>query len=182
MGLAAFGVTRYATFFKHVGATKVLDYGTGNLRNAMYLVEKGFAVFAADLPEQVAAIKASCQTIPLAGVIDTDELASRHLNVDVIISTYVFNIIANSTEQHDYLQTVTANLRKGGYLLFEVRCRRPEAVCGPDCSHYFKCSGCTKTYTHDELSDILKPYGLIRRCHYYRHHSLVALFQRDSNR
>ena len=179
MGRAAKGVARYANFFKTQGALKVLDYGTGTMRNALYLAERGFTVYGADLPAQIATIRNDSRALSLAGLMDTDELARQHLNVDLVLSTYVFNIITASREQQRYLQNTIANLRPGGYLLFEARCRQAQTICGPGCSHFFKCSSCVKTYTHEELDALFAPYGLKRRCHYYRHQSLVAIFQLD---
>ena len=177
MGRAANGVTRYTHFFQTQGAQKVLDYGTGTMRNALFLAEQGFTVYGADLPAQIASIRNDSRASSLAGLLDTDELARQHLGVDVVLSTYVFNIITDSCEQQRYLQNTVANLRPGGYFLFEARCRRAQAVCGPGCSHFFKCPSCVKTYTHEELDALFAPYGLIRQCHYYRHQSLVAIFQ-----
>ena len=177
MAQAAIGVKRYAPFFRKNSAMHVLDYGTGNMRNAFYLAEQGFSVVAADLPGQVAALRRQGVDRRVAALIDTDTLAHSFMGVDVVISTYVFNIIDAGAEQRRYLQTIVNNLRPGGYLLFEVRCRRQETTCGSGCSHYFKCQSCVKTYTHEELDQLLRPFGFVRQCHYYRQQALVALYQ-----
>ena len=53
MTAVAESVRRYSRFFKTQHAMDVLDYGTGTMRNAVYLAQEGFSVYAADLPEQV---------------------------------------------------------------------------------------------------------------------------------
>ena len=53
MAMAASSVIRYCRFFEKQNVTRVLDYGAGTLRNALYLTNQGFSVYAADIPEQV---------------------------------------------------------------------------------------------------------------------------------
>jgi SAM-dependent methyltransferase len=178
MSQTAVSVRRYSRFFRQQGATKVLDYGTGTMRNALYLAEEGFKVYAADLPEQVAALIPCPAVQRLAGLMDTKQLCMSRLNVDLVISTYVFNIIPEYEEQRCYVANAVQNLRPGGYLLMEVQCRREGSVCGDRCSHYFKCPSCAKTYTHTELDLLLQPFGLRRISHYYRRRAVAAIYQR----
>ena len=179
MSRAAESIRRYAPFFQKQQALHVLDYGTGNLRNALFLAGKGFRVVAADLPQQVAKLRACPSLCRLDRLLATDELAAERLNVDLVLSTYVFNIIMEGEGRQQYLQNAVANLRPGGYLLMEVRCRRPQTECGSDCSDYFVCSECPKTLTHEELDGLLRPHGLRRISHYYRHHAVTAIYQMD---
>ena len=178
MPQTAVSVRRYARFFQRSGATRVLDYGTGTMRNALYLAEQGFTVYAADLPKQVAALIPCPAVQRLAGLMDTEQLSICRLNVDLVISTYVFNIIPRYEEQRRYLTNVVLNLRSGGYLLMEVRCPREGSVCGAGCSHYFKCPSCAKSYTHTELDLLLNPFGLRRISHYYRRNAVAAIYQK----
>jgi tellurite methyltransferase len=97
-----------------------------------------------------------------------------------VLSTYVFNIIMDDAEQRRYLDNVVANLRPGGYLLMEVRCRRQEPICSPSCSHHFKCVSCAKTFSHEELDSLITPYGFRRISHYYQHHAVAAIYQRQA--
>jgi SAM-dependent methyltransferase len=179
MALAAKSIIRYSKFFRHQGAVKVLDYGAGKLRNAAYLAKQGFTVFAADLPEQVAVLRHLPDARPLAGILDSAQLAASCLNVDLVLSTYVFNIISKSEEQGAYVANICRNLKPGGYLLMEVRCRQLQD-CGAGCSHYFKCADCAKTYTHSELDQFLTPYGFNRISHYYGNHALAAVYQLEA--
>jgi hypothetical protein len=176
MTRAARSITTYCKFFAHQGAAKVLDYGAGKLRNARYLADHGFLVYASDLPEQVELLRSNPDAKHLAGIIDSRQLATSSLSVDLVPSTYVFNIISGSAEQARYLENVLLNLKKGGYLLMEVRCRQLDD-CGAGCSHYFNCSVCAKTYTHEELDRFLLPHGFRRVSHYYRKHALAAIYQ-----
>ena len=178
MPQTAVSVSLYARFFHARGATRVLDYGTGTMRNALYLAEQGFSVYAADLPEQVATLIPCPEVQRLAGLMDTDQLCMSRLDVDLVVSTYVFNIIPEYEEQRRYVANAVRNLRSGGYLLMEVRCPREGSVCGDDCSHYFKCSSCAKTYTHTELDRVLQPFGLHRISHYYRRRAVAAIYQK----
>ena len=177
MGKAAESVRRYTSFFKKQQAVNVLDYGTGNMRNALYLAGEGFRVFAADLPEQVEKLRGCPAMLHIERLLAINELSSARLNVDLVLSTYVFNIIMGREERQQYLKNAVANLRGGGYLLMEVRCRRPQADCGTACSDYFGCAECAKTLTHQELDSLLVPHGLKRISHYYRSHAVAAIYQ-----
>lgn len=174
----AASITRYSNFFRKSQAATVLDYGAGTLRNALYLAEQGFTVYAADLPEQVEIQRDRPAARQLAGLLDVGELEQSRLGVDLVLSTYVFNIIIENADQHRYLNNVVANLRPGGYLLIEVRCRQQETQCSASCSLHFKCASCAKTFTHEELDSVISPYGFRRISHYYRHHAVAAIYQR----
>ncbi len=179
MTRAAESVRRYSRFFKKQNALKVLDYGTGNMRNAVFLSDQGFRVFAADLPEQVEKLRACPAIRRVERLLATDELPGSRLDVDLVLSSYVFNIIMDHDERHSYLATAVANLRPGGYLLMEVRCRQPHERCDTTCTDYFSCAECSKTLTHEELDTLLAPHGLRRISHYYRSHAMSAIYQMD---
>lgn len=178
MTTAAASIVRYSRFFRQSRADTVLDYGAGTLRNALYLAQHGFTVYAADLPEQAEIQRGRPDAQQLAGILDVGELENSRLGVDLVLSTYVFNIIMENAEQRRYLDNVVANLRPGGYLLIEVRCRQQETECSPSCSHHFKCAGCAKTFTHEELDCLITPHGFRRISHYYRQHAVAAIYQR----
>ena len=155
----------------------VLDYGTGTMRNAVYLAQEGFNVYAADLPEQVERLRGCPAVQHIERLLATDELPQSNLNVDLVLSTYVFNIIMDSGERHAYLKNAVTNLKSGGYLLMEVRCRKPHERCDTSCKDFFSCPDCSKTLTHEELDVLLAPHGLRRLSHYYRSHALTAIYQ-----
>jgi tellurite methyltransferase len=178
MGTAAESVRRYCRFFKTQQATDVLDYGTGTMRNAIFLAQEGFSVFAADLPEQIEKLRNCPALMHVERLLATDELPESNLNVDVVLSTYVFNIIMDSAGRHTYLANAVANLKPGGYLLMEVRCRKPNERCDTTCRDYFACTECSKTLTHEELDTLMTPHGLRRISHYYRSHAVSAIYQK----
>jgi tellurite methyltransferase len=178
MTKAAGSITRYSRFFRQSQADTVLDYGAGTLRNSLYLAQNGFTVYAADLPEQVEIQRGRPASTQLARLMEVDELEQSRLGVDLVLSTYVFNIIMENAEQRRYLDNVVANLRPAGYLLMEVRCRQQETRCSSSCSHHFKCPSCAKTYTHEELDSLITPYGFRRISHYYHNHAVAAIYQR----
>lgn len=179
MNTVAESVRRYNRFFKTRNAMEVLDYGTGTMRNAVYLAQKGFSVYAADLPEQVEKFRGCPALRHIERLLATSELSRSNLNVDLVLSTYVFNIIMSSAERHAYLDNAVANLKPGGYLLMEVRCRKPQENCDSACADYFSCAECSKTLTHQELDMLLAPHGLRRISHYYRSHAVSAIYQKD---
>lgn len=179
MAAVAESVKRYRRFFEHRHATDVLDYGTGTMRNALYLAREGFSVYAADLPEQVERLRDCPALVHIERLLATDELPHSRLNVDLVLSTYVFNIIMDSAGRDTYLRNAVANLKPGGYLLMEVRCRKPGERCDATCADYFACAECSKTLTHQELDLLLEPHGLRRISHYYRSHAVAAIYQME---
>jgi SAM-dependent methyltransferase len=172
-------IRRYSTFFKKHQVTDVLDYGTGTMRNTHFLADQGFRVYAADLPEQVAKLKNHPASRRVERLLATDELQDTRLDVDLVLSTYVFNIIMKQKERDRYLRTAVSNLKPGGYLLMEVRCRKPRPECGAECRDYFSCEECSKTLSHQELDQLLNPHGLRRISHYYRSHALSAIYVKE---
>ena len=178
MAIVAESIRRYSTFFRKSLATSVLDYGTGNMRNALYMANQGFKVFAADLPDQINKLRGGPGLIHIERLLDTGELSDSKLNVDLVLSTYVFNIIMESSQRYEYLANVVANLKTDGYLLMEVRCRKPHDRCDTTCMDYFSCAECSKTLTHLELDILLNPHGLKRISHYYRSHAVSAIYQK----
>jgi len=177
MSKPAISVIRYSRFFSMRHVRTVLDYGAGTLRNALYLVEQGFEVYAADVPEQVKVLQAHPDVGTLAGLLEIGELTRNRLGVDLVLSTYVFNIIVTKEQRRRYLDNVVANLGRGGYLLMEVNCRLEELACGTAFHHYWDCDDKARSYTHEELDRLLSPYGFKRICHYYTTHALAAVYQ-----
>lgn len=179
MASAAESVRRYSKFFQKNDVRTVLDYGAGTLRNSEFLVKQGFSVYAADIPEQVERIVRMDAAFRLAGILATDELAAAGLDADLIVSTYVLNIIPESAEKWRYLKNIELNIRPGGFLLIEVRCRREDGSCGSTCAHQMTCPGCVKTYSHDELDRLVAPFGFRRMSHYYRKHALAVIYRKE---
>lgn len=179
MATAAISVSKYLEFFRKKEVRSVLDYGAGTLRNSAFMAEAGFRVYAADLPVQVARIMRMANATKLAGVLDVDALADGKLEVDLVLSSYVLNIIPDGTERSRYLKNIVLNLRPEGYLLVEVRCRAAAPECSSGCAHGTRCPNCIKTYSHLELDQLVESQGFRRVSHYYRRHSVAVLYQRS---
>ena len=173
----ATSIIRYTRFFRLIRANRVLDYGTGSLRNELYLTDQGFTVYAADVAEQVKALKVHPRATALERLLDVSELVHSDLGVDLVLSTYVFNIIKTRAQRKQYLENVVSNLREGGYLLIEVNSRPDDASCGSPLHHYMSCDDKARSYTHDDLDRFLLPYKFERICHYYSTHALAAVYR-----
>ncbi|ACH39939.1 tellurite resistance protein TehB-related SAM-dependent methyltransferase, putative [Citrifermentans bemidjiense Bem] len=173
----ATSIIRYTRFFRLIRANRVLDYGTGSLRNALYLTEQGFTVYAADVLEQVKVLKAHPKAKALERLLDVSELAQSDLCVDLVLSTYVFNIIETRAQRKQYLENVVANLREGGYFLIEVNSRPDDISCASPLHHYLSCDDKARSYTHDDLDRFLVPYKFEPICHYYSTHALAAVYR-----
>lgn len=179
---AAESVRRYSRFFKKQNVTSVLDYGTGKMRNAVYLSGEGFRIFAVDLPEQLERLKGAPSLASVERLLSTDDLAQSGLAVDLVLSTYVFNIIPTPKGRAAYLDNAVSALRPGGYLLMEVRCRRPGDGCEENCPNRLVDGICAKALSHEDLDAFFEPYGLTRISHYYRSHSVAAIYRKQSGR
>lgn len=177
MTKAAKSVLRYSRFFSSVGVVRVLDYGAGALRNALYLADQGFSVYAADLPNQIKALKGRPGADRLAGILSAAQLKRSRLDVDLVICTYVFNIIIRRSDKERYLDNVVSNLRPGGYLLIEVNSRPDETGCMSPLHHYLSCDDKARSYTHKDIDRFLQPHRFKRVCHYYSSHALAAVYQ-----
>lgn len=173
----ATSIIRYTRFFRLIRANRVLDYGTGSLRNALYLTDQGFTVYAADVPEQVKVLRTDPRAAALERLLDVSELVHSNLDVDLVLSTYVFNIIETRAQRKQYLENVVANLREGGYFIIEVNSRPDDVSCGSPLHHYMSCDDKARSYTHEDLDRFLLPYKLERICHYYSTHALAAVYR-----
>ncbi|MBU5638710.1 methyltransferase domain-containing protein [Geomonas sp. Red69] len=174
----ASSVIRYARFFRLTQVRGVLDYGAGRLRNALYLTGEGFQVYAADVPEQVKALAVHPEAGRLAGILTVGELPRAGLCVDLVLSTFVFNILATRNSRKQYLENVVANLRQGGLFLIEVNSRHDDIVpCASLLQHYYSCDCNARSYTHDQLDRELTPFRFERICHYYCSHAVAALYR-----
>ncbi len=173
-------ITRFLPFFKKRKAYKVLDYGAGNLRNASFLAQEGFNVYAADLPEQLRRVRNGAGTNRLLGLVEVGKLNQTNLNVDVVISTFVFTIIPDPAERKRYLDNIVMNLRPGGYLLIETRCRELLKSVECDNAAQHRCLFCAGSYSRGELDQIMAGYGFKQLGHYYGRHSLGILYRMRS--
>jgi len=116
MGICpANSVQTYLPLFDKQKKRVVLDYGSGNLRNSLYLHTRGFEVIAVDLPG-----KTQCSSVPGITLVSPDELKTTNLYIDVTLCTFVLNLI-DVTKRVSVFETIAKNTMRGGYLLIETK-------------------------------------------------------------
>lgn len=107
------------------GTGFVLDYGAGNLRNAVYLTNQGGTVWAVDLATQTERTKRKFPgrvgAVARYGVVD--ELQDSTVYFSGALCTYVLNILS-PPEQMKVLGLLQKRLIPGACLCIEVRRQR----------------------------------------------------------
>lgn len=118
--IPARSVVRWAShLLKRPGV--VLDYGAGNLRNAVYLANRGGTVWAVDLPWQLARTteKFSSRVGAVAHYGLVEELNESSMCFSGAVCTYVLNILS-PLEQLMVLGLIQKRLIPGACLCVEV--------------------------------------------------------------
>lgn len=132
----ATGVSKSATeLSKKISKTaSILDYGSGRLRNAYYLLDQGFKVSILDTPLQMFNVRDLNQSA-------FDEVYTIHDSIDkkfvAILCSYVLNVIPFVEERNHVVKKVYDLLLHGGFAFFEVR----------------KKTGILKTKNHEPFED-----------------------------
>lgn len=105
----------------------VLDYGAGNLRNAVYLTNQGGTVWAVDLPIQTDRTKRKYpgRVGAVARYGAVDELQDSTEYFSGAVCTYVLNILSQP-EQMKVLGLLQKRLIPGACLCIEVRRQTPK--------------------------------------------------------
>lgn len=134
-------VARWVNNFPRWGIQRILDLGAGNLRNSLYLAELGFSLWAAELPAQLARLGPQPGLVPL---LDTRLLQRTRLQMDLVLCTYVLNILP-PMKQGSLLALCRRNLKEGGFLCLEVRKKRE--------------AGSLNALSAPELLSIAHPWG-----------------------
>jgi len=111
----ASSLSRYLPLFERLQKKTVLDYGSGNLRNAIYLHRRGYRVYAVDLPGRI-----KSKTLPRLSLLFADELKDLSLDANIALCTFVLNLI-DSNKRIEVMDTIAANMASGGYFLVETR-------------------------------------------------------------
>jgi len=154
-------------FFKDNQVVKILDYGAGKLRNSIYLLKKGFEVYACDTESQIRKINYLIKANSLPYLIDESKLMSYKLNVDLVVSNYVLNIIDGDSEKLKYIRNTYFSLKQRGYFLLEVR-RRTEKT--PN--------NCFQAFTKEEVNDFILNYNFEKIDDYSSNRSIIFLYQK----
>lgn len=139
---------KYVPLFERNKGKVVLDFGSGNLRNSLYLHRKGYEVYAVDLPQKM---KINC--LPRLTCMLPEEITCLKSKIDVTICTFVFNIISES-ERNRFLTTIADKMSPGGFFLLE-----------------------TKGFSLARLDSMIIPKGFVR-VHYERgRYTIIVLYQ-----
>ncbi|WP_418790044.1 class I SAM-dependent methyltransferase [Phosphitispora sp. TUW77] len=141
-------LSRYLPLFEKLQKKTVLDYGSGNLRNAIYLHGRGYRVYAVDLPDRIKDI-----TLPRLSFLFVDELKDFSLDVDIALCTFVLNLI-DSDKRTEVMDTIAANMARGGYFLVE-----------------------TREFTIKELDLLIVPKGFVRVHEQRGRYTIIALYR-----
>ncbi len=108
-------LSKYLPLFERLKKKTVLDYGSGNLRNAIYLHRRGYRVYAVDLPDRI-----KTKTLPKLSFLFADELKNLSLDADIALCTFVLNLI-DAHKRIEVMDTIAVNMARGGYFLVETR-------------------------------------------------------------
>jgi len=146
--LPANSLKKYLPLFEKQKSKVVLDYGSGNLRNAIFLHRRGYRVYAVDFPNRT-----KIHALPRLTCVLPEELPDVDVNADIALCTFVLNLI-DAPNRIPVLETIAAKMVKGGYLLIE-----------------------TKGFTLIELDQLIIPRGFIRIHSQYGRYTQIALYR-----
>lgn len=127
----------------------VLDYGSGNLRNSIYLHRRGYNVYAVDLPHRT-----RITGLPSLRCILPEEVANLKQNIDITLCTFVLNLIP-AAERNLFIKLIAEKMSPGGFFLIE-----------------------TKGFTLSEIDAITIPKGFLRIYNDKGRYTVIALYQK----
>lgn len=114
-----------ANYFHPRGVKKVLDFGAGKLRNARYLLKKGYRVWAVEYKE---ARETPAGTRIYAAVERKypkflflqypDEFLGFHEEADAVMLINVVNVVPEESDRKKILRECVRRLKSGGLLLW----------------------------------------------------------------
>ena len=142
---------------------QVLDYGAGKLRNAKYLLDKGFSVSILETEEQIRRLKARYgEDIfkPYEGVFSPQRLPSS------IICAFVLCVLQGKIDRLNMVQNIYNLLEEDGVAIIETRtekCILNAKFIEPYKDGYLigknKVKTFQKPYTEDELKNLFVENG-----------------------
>ena len=95
----------------------VLDYGAGKLRNSLFLSEQEINLYATDLDVQVL----KWDKKEKINFLFLDDLKKYKNFFDVVLLTFVLNVIVEEKERIEILKNIKEILKKDGILIVETR-------------------------------------------------------------
>lgn len=108
-------LVKYLPLFQKQPGRVALDFGSGNLRNSIFLHRLGYEVYAVDLPHNV-----NFQPMPKFKWITPGELGNLQSKIDLALCTFVLNLISPQ-QRTSILDKIALTMKKGGYLLIETK-------------------------------------------------------------
>ena len=95
----------------------VLDYGAGKLRNSLFLSQKEINLYATDLDVQIL----KWEKNEKINFLFLDDLKDYENFFDVVLLTFVLNVIVEDEERIEILENIRKILKKDGILILETR-------------------------------------------------------------
>lgn len=138
----------FCSLFDKIERKVVLDYGSGNLRNSLYLQQRGYEVYAVDLPRQLAVNRSPCLNFMLP-----EELPNHQIEAGLALCTFVLNLIPE-TMRISVLANIAQNMSPGGYFLLE-----------------------TAGLSLVQLDQLVVPRGFFRIHHHLGRYTVVVLYK-----
>jgi len=142
---------KYLPLFNKLKRKVVLDYGSGNLRNSVYLYRKGYEVFAVDLPHRI-----KLNSIPRLTCIWPEDLHTMQTKVNLVICTFVLNLVSPDNRPN-LIASMARKMNAGGFLLIE-----------------------TKGLSLHQIDRLILPNEFIRIHNHEGRYTVIALYQRGN--
>ena len=103
----------------HDSECRVLDYGCGKLRNATHLLKYGYDVSIADTKKQLSKLSEDkVEQYNKIYTVDNDNITDKF---DVVLCSFVINVIPQETERIKAINNIFKALDVGGCAYIEVR-------------------------------------------------------------
>lgn len=162
---------------------EVLDYGTGKMRNALYLVSLGYPVSILDTPLQINRLPLDKKNRMKSIYTSEDDIVCKF---NTVFCTFVLNVVPESDMRNHILEHIVRLLEDDGHAIIEVRRTRGIESCKhkePYLDGYLVGNGKTRTfqkgYESEEFSNLVSQYFEIVSIHTYSD-SLSAVLRRKS--
>jgi len=139
---------KYFPLFEKQKKKVVLDYGSGNLRNSLFLHRRGYDVYAVDLPYRI-----KFNSLPRLKFIWPEDLQTLNKKINLAICTFVLNLI-DASQRSEAIKKIARQMTPGGYLLIE-----------------------TKGFLLTEIDRLVIPRGFIRVHSQGGRYTVIALYQ-----
>jgi SAM-dependent methyltransferase len=167
------GLKDVAADLRKAGKKRVLDFGAGKLRNALYLLSRkdGFRVWAVEFKEcyqKPAGKKALAKAKNHKGFFLKkwpDEFLASNFEVDAVLLINVANVVPDETDRQRIVAECTKRLRKGGWFLWMSQFGEPHYKPGvtkrlqaPDKGWFYSLDKAHQTYYKEFAIPDIKSY------------------------